>query len=78
MLLAKDVGDHIKFTFEDGILFPGAWIVPKGNPVKAGAWSSSRRHTIRPKRRHLPCSRLHRGHYLLVVDLGPKSPSRKS
>lgn len=38
MLLAKEVGDHIKFTFEDGILFPGAWIVPKGNPAKAGAW----------------------------------------
>jgi putative spermidine/putrescine transport system substrate-binding protein len=38
MLLAKEVGDRIKFSFEDGVLFPGAWIVPKGNPAKDGAW----------------------------------------
>lgn len=38
MLLAKEVGDRIKFTFEEGVLFPGAWIVPKNNPAKERAW----------------------------------------
>ncbi len=38
MLLAKEVGDRIQFTFDQGVLFAGAWIVPKGNPAKARAW----------------------------------------
>lgn len=38
MLLAKEVGDRIQFTFDQGVLFAGAWIVPKGNPAGKLAW----------------------------------------
>ncbi|MCZ0735852.1 ABC transporter substrate-binding protein [Phreatobacter sp. AB_2022a] len=38
MLLAKEVGDRIQFTFDQGVLFAGAWIVPKGNPAGPLAW----------------------------------------
>ncbi|MFX4377305.1 hypothetical protein ABTA44_19850, partial [Acinetobacter baumannii] len=32
------VGDRIQFTFDQGVLFAGAWIVPKGNPAGKLAW----------------------------------------
>lgn len=38
MLLAKEVGDRIQFTFDQGVLFAGAWLVPKGSPARDLAW----------------------------------------
>jgi putative spermidine/putrescine transport system substrate-binding protein len=32
-LIARDTNGRVPFTFEDGLLQPGLWIVPKGNPA---------------------------------------------
>ncbi len=37
-LLTKEVGDQIQFTFNEGVLFAGAWVVPKGAPAGKRAW----------------------------------------
>jgi putative spermidine/putrescine transport system substrate-binding protein len=38
MYLQKELGDAVQFSFNQGILFAGAWIVPKGNPAKTEVW----------------------------------------
>lgn len=38
MYLQKELGDTVQFTFNQGILFAGAWIVPKGNPAGKDVW----------------------------------------
>lgn len=38
MLLQKEIGERIQLTFDQGILFAGAWIVPKGAPGRELAW----------------------------------------
>jgi putative spermidine/putrescine transport system substrate-binding protein len=38
MMLRKETDGRIQFDFNQGILFAGAWIVPKGNPAGSKAW----------------------------------------
>ncbi len=37
-LLAKELGDNIQYIFDQGILFAGAWLVPKGAPGGKRCW----------------------------------------
>lgn len=38
MLLRDETEGRVKFDFNQGILFAGAWIVPKGNPAGKAVW----------------------------------------
>ncbi|WP_119166728.1 ABC transporter substrate-binding protein [Algihabitans albus] len=38
LLLRKETEGRIAFHFNQGILFAGAWLVPKGNPAGGSAW----------------------------------------
>lgn len=38
MLLRAETEGRVRFDFNEGVLFAGAWIVPKGNPAGAAAW----------------------------------------
>ncbi|WP_272007516.1 extracellular solute-binding protein [Roseovarius sp. ZX-A-9] len=38
LLLREETENRVQFHFNQGILFAGAWIVPKGNPAGAKAW----------------------------------------
>lgn len=38
LYLQKEVGENIQFSFNQGVLFAGAWIVPKGNPAGTAVW----------------------------------------
>ncbi|MBV2143558.1 ABC transporter substrate-binding protein [Falsochrobactrum sp. TDYN1] len=38
MLLRDETKGRVKFDFNQGILFAGAWIVPKGNPAGKSVW----------------------------------------
>lgn len=38
LLLRDETGGRVDFHFNQGILFAGAWIVPKGNPAGAKVW----------------------------------------
>lgn len=38
LLLREETEGRVQFGYNQGILFAGAWIVPKGNPAGAAAW----------------------------------------
>lgn len=38
LLLRGETEGRVQFRFDQGVLFAGAWIVPKGNPAGAKAW----------------------------------------
>lgn len=38
MMLRTETDGRVQFDFNQGILFAGAWIVPRGNPAGAKAW----------------------------------------
>jgi putative spermidine/putrescine transport system substrate-binding protein len=38
MLVRDETDGRIQFSFNEGVLFAGAWIVPKGNPGGAAVW----------------------------------------
>lgn len=38
MLVRDETDGRVQFDFNEGILFAGAWIVPKGNPAGAAVW----------------------------------------
>ena len=38
MLLRQETGGRVKYDFNQGILFAGAWIVPRGNPAGKAVW----------------------------------------
>lgn len=38
LLLREETGGRVDFHFNQGVLFAGAWLVPKGNPAGATVW----------------------------------------